>query len=57
MRLWTCEWGGMAADIEAETRGKARYKAYRVLRETYGLRNLTEIRVTVSLGIHPLCIA
>lgn len=54
MRRWTCEWGGMVGDIEAETRSKARYKAFKVLREYWGLKNLTEIRVTVSFYSHPL---
>ena len=54
MRRWTCEWGGIIADFEAETRSKARYKAFKILREYWGLKKLTEIRVTVSCYNHPL---
>ena len=46
-RRWMCEWGGMKGEVEAETRSKARYRAYLTLREVWGLRRLIEIRVTV----------
>jgi hypothetical protein len=34
--------------FEAETRSKARYKAYMILRETWDLRDITKIRVTAA---------
>lgn len=54
MNRWTTEWGGMTADIEATTRSKARYLAFKILREYWGLRDLTEIKVRRSTTPFPL---
>lgn len=48
MKKWRCEWGGMTDYFYAETRSKARYAAFKVLREWWNCRSLTEIRVTVT---------
>ena len=50
MKFWDCEWGGMVRVFEAEARSKARYKAFKVLREYWDCPCITEIRVTVSVG-------
>ena len=51
VRRWTCEWNGMTADFEAETRSKARYMAYKVLNEWWNLKDLLAIKVTVSKNL------
>lgn len=51
VRRWTCEWNGMEADFEAETRSKARYMAYKVLNEWWNLKDLLAIKVTVSKNL------
>ena len=54
MKRWTCEWGGMIADIEAPTRSKARYIAFKILKETWGLRHLIAINVRRSTIPYPI---
>jgi RNase P/RNase MRP subunit POP5 len=44
----------MIADVEAPTRSKARYIAFKILKEYWGLRNLLEIKVRRSTGNYPL---
>lgn len=54
MDRWTCEWGGMIADIEAPSRSKARYIAFKILKDTWGLRDLLAIKVRRSTIPYPI---
>jgi len=45
-KKYRCEWGGMWANYWTETPGQARYKAFKVLKEYWGLNRIVEIKVT-----------
>ena len=45
MPRWVCEWKKMQDFFDAPTRGKARYAAYKVLREYWNDVRLIDIKV------------
>ena len=53
LKRWTAEWGGMKADFEALTRSKARYMAYKILKEYWGLNDIKQIKVWASRPFDP----